>query len=358
MNTMYTKKRPLLLITLLLVVGCLNGWAERLDSDKKKEINQSYSVSADGKLVVDNRYGNVTVTHWNKNEVSIRVVIESKARSESEAQRGLDRVNVEIKQSGNTVYAETSFENQSGWNNSNNRININYYINIPTKFNMNISQRYGSINLPEKNEGKCELEVKYGNIKAGSFTSPLRIEAGYSNINIDDVQDLELDISYCGSVDMNNGKTVRIDSKYSNLKMRNIEKLSMDKKYGNLVMQNVDNVTMEIKYSEAKIERVKDELNIELSYSTLTVNELSSGFKRVKAESRYGNLNLSIPASASFKVNAEDMKYGNLDISGFKITHTDIVNKVNYYHQINGGSNNNVIDFKGNNYSNLRIKTL
>ncbi|MDR0429702.1 MAG: hypothetical protein LBH58_04405 [Tannerellaceae bacterium] len=359
MNTTTRTKRNLWwLIALSTLLATLNGQAEKFDSDKKKEINQSFPISTDGKLVVDNRYGNVTVTHWSKNEVSIRVVIESKARSESEAQRGLDRVNVQIQKSGNTVYAKTSLIDQSG-NSGNHRININYYISIPFKLAVNISQKYGSINLPEKNEGKCELEVKYGNIIAGSFTLPLKIDAGYSNINLNEVQDLRMDLSYCGNVDVNNGGNLNIDSKYSNLKMGNVGKLKLEQKYSNLTMQKADKVSMDIKYSEIKIGHVKEEIDIdELSYSTLTINELSSNFKRIKVEAKYGTLNLSIPSNASFNVNAQNMKHGNLDVKGFNITNSNIENKVNYYYQINGGNSNNVIDFEGNNYSSLKIRTL
>ena len=51
----------------------------KLINIKKKEINKSFNVGKNDILQVDNRYGNITVTHWSKSEVSIRVVIEAKA---------------------------------------------------------------------------------------------------------------------------------------------------------------------------------------------------------------------------------------------------------------------------------------
>lgn len=56
-------------------------------------------------LTTDNRYGNTTITHWNKNEVSIRVEIEAKAESDDAAQATLDRVQVEIKKSGKHCFS-------------------------------------------------------------------------------------------------------------------------------------------------------------------------------------------------------------------------------------------------------------
>jgi hypothetical protein len=335
-------------------------WAETWENVKKKEFNQTFNVDANGRLQIENRYGNITITHWNKNEVAIQVIVESKANSESSAQRGLDRVTIELKQSGNMVYGLTSLKSQNGWNNSgdNNRININYHISMPATFAANLSQKYGNINLPEKNQGECTLEVKYGNITAGSFTAPLRIEAGYSNVKLEDVKSLHLNVSYCGNVSINNGEAMTIDSKYSNLNMKNVSQLSMDKKYGNLQVQNVDKMSIDVKYSECTVEQIKDELNSSLSYSTLTVKELSPGFSRVRAEARYGNLNLSISSKESFKVDARNIKYGNADVKGFNITSTNVENKVDYYYQINGASGSSTINFDGNSYSNIRINAL
>ncbi|MDR0428077.1 MAG: hypothetical protein LBH12_05690 [Dysgonamonadaceae bacterium] len=356
-TTMSMKRNQWYLIVLSIFLATLNGQANQSDNTQKKEINKSFSVSVGGKLVVDNRYGNVTVTYWSKNEVSLRVVVEANARTEGDAKEKLDQIDIQMQKSGNTVYAETSIKNLSN-NGGNNRINIDYYINIPSKFAVDISQKYGSIYLPEKNMGRCTLSIKYGNIHAGSFTLPLSIEAGYSDINIDDVQDLRMDLSYCRNVEMKNGKNLNIDSKYSNLNIGNIEKLKLEKKYGNLTVQSVDKVLMAIKYSKMKIRYLKEELDIDgLNYSTLTVNELSSDFKRVRAESRYGTLNLSIPANTSFNVNATNMKYGELKVKDFNITRSNIENKVNYYYQINGGSSHRVVNFKGYNHSNLNIKT-
>jgi hypothetical protein len=356
MKTMHIKKHFPLLGLLLLLLNSACGWAEELGSSKKKEINQSFSVSLSDQLNVDNRYGSITVTHWEKNEVAIRVVIESKSTNDNRAQQGLDRVQIELKKSGNTVYALTTLKNHLGINN--NRLTIDYYISMPSKLTAFISQQYGNINMPGMNEGKCTLEVAYGNVKAGSFTEPLAVSAKYSNINLEDVEDLRMELSYCGSASLGSGQSITVDSRYSNLKLRNVDKLRVDKRYGSLTVENAKNVAVEMRYSEARIDNVTEELNISaLDYSTLTVRKLDAGFKSVSAEAHYGTLKLSIPTQAAFRVTAEAMKYGKVDISGLKVTNSSVENKVDRYYQINGGGNSH-IRFDGNSYSSLRINAL
>ena len=357
MNTVHAQKKSCLLIVLLFLMAGINGRAEIFDSTKKKELSETFSASSGDKVKLDNRYGNITVAHWNNPEVNIRVVIEAKGGSEKRAQELLDRVQISLNKAGGTISGITSLGNQS-WNGDNAKLIINYYVNMPSGLALSISQKYGNINLPERNEGKTDLEVKYGNIKAGSFTLPLTVEAGYSNVNLGDVQDCSLDLAYCGNVSFNNGKDIKIDNKYSNLKIRNIASLKLDNKYGNIAIQNVDKISMDVKYSEVSIERIKDELIVfSLDYSTLKVGELASTFKKAEVSARYGNFNVSISPNASFRVSAERMKYGNVDVKGFNITNSTVEDKINHHYQINGGGNS-IIRFNGNNYSNIRVRAL
>lgn len=358
MNTKQTKSRSMLLLAMLLIVSTVCGWAGKPERVKKKEISQSFNVSLSDMLLTDNRYGNTTVTHWNKNEALIRVEIEAKAETEEAAQATLDRVQIELKKSGNTVSAITSLKEQRWNNNNNERFTINYYISIPSKLTINLSQKYGNINLPDKNEGKSTIQVKYGNLNAGSFTSSLHVEAKYGNVDINNVVEAGLDLGYCGNVSIGNAKKINADNKYSNMNIKKCSQINVENKYGNMRIESVDKAQMEIKYSEVSIGTVNDELLVgELAYSTLTVKELSANFKQVNVDARYGNLNLNIPSGASFKVSAESLKYGNHNVSGFNVTNKSTEDKVNHYYEINGAKNGKIY-FEGNNYSNISVKAL
>lgn len=358
MNVKQTKNRSLVLLAMLLIVSTAIGWAAKPESIKKKEIIKSFDVSLSDLLMTDNRYGNTTITHWNKSEVEIRVVIEAKAEKEQNAQDIIDRVQIDLMKRGNTISAITSIKQQNWSGNRNQRFTINYYINMPSKLAINLTQKYGNINLPDINEGKSTIQVKYGNLNAGSFTQPLNLESKYGNVDIANVEKADLDLGYCGNVTIGNAVTLNADNKYSNMNIKNCGQINLENKYGNVKIESLDKGYMEIKYSEATIDSVKDELDInELAYSTLTIKKLSANFKRLNVDARYGNLNIRIPSEASFKLSAENMKYGSRNVNGFNITNSYTEDKVNHYYEINGG-NKGRIYFDGNNYSNIKVRSL
>ena len=358
MNTTHVKLSPAVLLTFVLLLCTLSVIARPQEKIKKKEISQSYSVSAGDRLQVENRYGNITVTHWNQNTVAIRVEVECKARSEERAQENLDRIQIETKKIGGIVSAVTTIKKEMNSNSNNESMTINYYIQMPPKLAADLNQKYGNINLPSDNNGNMDIHVKYGNLNAGNFTANAMIEAKYGNIEVGNLQDAQLDLGYVGTAKIRNAKDLTIDSKYSNLDIQDIQSLRMEIKYGNLTIESVSRLDMEIKYSDAKIGTLKDALNVSsLSYSNLKIRNLSPSFSKVNVESHYGNLEVALPAKTSFRIVAENMKYSSCDVNGFNITrkHFDDEDRdKNYTYEINGGKQP-TIHFEGNRYGNLKV---
>lgn len=358
MKTKQTGNRSVLLLAILLIVSTAIGRAAKPEDVKKKEISKTFSVGLDYLLRTDNRYGNTTITHWNKNEILIRVEIEAKAKSPEIAQETIDRIQIEIEKSGNTVSAITSLKQQNWNGNRNERFTINYFISMPSSLAINLTQKYGNINLPENNDGNSTIQIKYGNLNAGNFTKPLNLEAKYGNVNINNVAKAYLDLGYCGNVKIGKANRLNADNKYSNMEIEECELLDLENKYGNVNIHTLDKGNIEIKYSEATIGTLKESLDVgELAYSTLTIKALSADFSNLDVDARYGNLNVRIPASASFKVSAENMKYGNRSVKGFNITDSSTEDKVNHYYEINGGNHGHVY-FNGNNYGNIKVQAL
>jgi hypothetical protein len=339
-----------------LIAGTLSGWAEDLESLKRKEINRSFNVSRSDRLDIDNRYGSITVTYWEKNEVAIRVVVESKANDDRLAQEELDRIEISFSKSGDTVRALTSVRNRTGGGNS--QFTVRYFVSMPSRLGATLAQKYGDINMPDNNDGKYNLDVKYGNIHAGNFSQPLDIEAGYSNIALGKAGDLTIDARYCGNISLGDIAKLTIDCKYSNVVVRDVADMSLENSYGNIKAGTVNNLTIETKYGEAKIEGIKETLSIRsLAYGTVSVDKLDDDFKSVSADARYGTLNVKVSRKASFRITAESMKYGSVNVKGLTITDSSNTNKTDYYYRINGGGNRQ-ISFDGNSFGKLNINAL
>jgi hypothetical protein len=340
----------LIWLFVFIAMGMSTLQAEVFDSTKKKEFNRSFAVGTSDRLSVENRYGNVSVAYWSKSEISIRVEVIAKAGNDSRAQEALDRVTVDLSKSGNTVRGVTTL--RSSINNTS--IEINYYVSMPQRLEMNINQQYGGINLPEQNDGKSHLEVKYGKISAGNFSDKLSIDGGYSDISIGNLATATLVLRYC-NLKGKNATSLSIDGAYTPMKFGDVGTVTAESSYGDLSFERLDRIALKMRYASISINRLSEEFAAAtFDYSNLKVQNVDAGFRKIDLSAKYGNIKLNIPAKAAFKVNVSRTTYGSVEMKGFALTHSD-VSKSEHSYTVNGGGSASVI-VNSNGYSNVSIK--
>lgn len=356
-------------LALLLVLFCtLPVWAAKQEVCKKKEITKSFNVGKDDRLQVDNRHGNITIAHWDKNEISIRVEIEMKANNEKKAQYLMDRVKIDLGKSGNTVSAVTSFSIEKQ-NNFSGSFTINYYIDMPDGLFCRLEQLYGNIYLPENNKGEHQINVRYGNLKAGNFTAPLLVEVKYGVLEIGNAEQARLNLAYCNNSSVGNCPNLTAKCGYSNLVLGDIQQLILDSRYSNFRIERIGKGDMKLSYGKCELDALEQSLSIaQLSYSKFAINDLAAHFSTLNVNAQYSDFNVHIDKKASFGLTANQMRYGSCRVEGgFKVTQRskeeqsadfDSRNaqksKDDYLLDINGGKNGKILFF-GNNYSNIKV---
>src|SRR5450432_2231286 len=75
--------------------------------EKKRTISKSYNVGPDDRLSIENSFGNVIITTWDKNEIQVEIEIGVNASSEEKAQQMMDLINVKDNQGGHDITFKT-----------------------------------------------------------------------------------------------------------------------------------------------------------------------------------------------------------------------------------------------------------
>ncbi len=338
--------------TCMCMLFCLAAQAAEPDELNKKEYEKSFPANKSDELFISNKYGGITITHWDKAEVAFRVVVEVKSRNEQDNKRNLDRIKIKFDKQGNVISGITEMSDVSI---RNGKLDIQYYVSMPSWVSSKLEQHYGNILMPAKNPARCQLTVKYGNIEGGNFEQPLPLEAKYSNVTLGVLQSGDFDLGYCGRVAVKSVSTLNADSKYSNLKVGEIGSLNLTLKYGQLEAEEIQSVSADVKYSTCKIGYLSDKLKAEsLDYSTLELDEVNPNFQDIHVEARYSAVKLALPSSASFRVKGENLKYGHCKLIGFDPSKTEKEKDAVYY-EVNGGKKG-LIYFDAGGYSNMNIR--
>ncbi len=231
--------RTLLLVSSLSIAS--QAWAgDNPLVEKTKTYNKSYTVSNDDRITLDNRFGELKINTWNKNEVKVDITIRAEARTDEVAQRILDKISIQDGKSGNGVYFKTIVgnDNNQRWEKGEKQgFSIDYVVSVPARNPLNASNEFGNMVIGDYS-GELTLQSKFGSLNAGKLTNVKKVNVEFGSANIAAVNNgsisikfskaevknldgsIKADFEHCGGVKLgvtNNVKDLNIKNSFTQL---------------------------------------------------------------------------------------------------------------------------------------------
>jgi len=300
-----------LLISLLLVSFSLSA------QEVTKEYHKEYKADASTTLEISNRYGDVVIQSWDKDQVVIDVKVTVEVPGRDRAEKLLSYIDVQFSEGTNVISAKTIIDdkfNFSGWGNSK-KFSIDYNVKMPVNTALALSNKYGNTDIDELH-GLVSLDIKYGNFTANKLTrgneKPLnRLNLAYGKGSIDETGWIDLTIRYCGKFELTKNKALLLNSKYSKLSIGQTSSVVGESKYDNIRIEDIKNLVLDNGYTEVNIGELTGKLSYEGSYGSFSIERIPAGFESLDVDTRYMGVRLGIDESADFKLDAK-VSYGGL----------------------------------------------
>jgi hypothetical protein len=306
------------LISLFLISSTISA------DEVTKEFHKEYTAGTKT-LEISNKYGDVVIQSWDKDQMVIDVKITVDMSNKERAQSFLDKIDVQFSEGTNVISAKTVIEdnfNFSGWGDSK-RFRIDYNIKMPVGTDLTLSNKYGNTDIDELH-GLMDLDIKYGNITAGKLTrgniKPLsQLNLAYGKGTIDETGWLNLTERYVGSMEIAKSQAILLDSKYSKIMLGETSSMVGESKYDNIKIETIKNLVLQNGYTEVNIGELTKKLNYSGSYGSFSIDRIPAGFESLDVETHYMGVKLGIEESASYKLEAK-VTYGGLkyDEDNFK----------------------------------------
>lgn len=370
---------------LLLLVGLLGTELQAADgllpagkSEFTKTIKKEFNMSATGDVSLMNKYGNVDVNTWDKGMVKINVTIIVNARSEDQANKTFERINIDFSNSSDYVKAETIIETQSksGWslwgNNGKNSsdFKIHYDVFMPRSANLSLANKYGNATVA-KLGGNAKIQVKYGDFRLDGVGKNCEVSLGYGNGSIDHAGNTRLNIKYsklrlkeAGDVDVESkyskvyidgASNINSSSKYDTYQFGAINEFSNSGKYDNIEIESVTTVSASAKYSDYKIAELKNQGTFDLRYGGVTIKKLHQGFSKLRLNGKYTGFKVELDNNTNFQLDAVAEHASIRYPEGMEVTHEK---EKGSYHEVKGyrGSKNGGMIKAQIDYGSLKIR--
>ncbi|MDI1241670.1 MAG: DUF4097 family beta strand repeat-containing protein, partial [bacterium] len=120
--------------------------------DETEKFEQSYPISAKGRVSVSNVNGSIEMIAWDRNEVRLE------ATKIADSKESLDLVDLRIDAQSNSFSVETEYKN-ANWNNQRRKIEVHFKVSVPRTAVLN------------------EIETVNGSVVAADFTNITKISA-------------------------------------------------------------------------------------------------------------------------------------------------------------------------------------
>lgn len=334
----------ILSLSLLLILSSFNAHGfsiKKAELTKTKEYSKSFSVDDNSLVNVTNKFGDVKVTTWDKNEVVINVTVKLEGKREEKLLKVLDNIDVEIQKKGENVFAETIIGKGGKSNNCNCDMEINYTIKMPKTNELEVRNEFGSFYI-NKLDANLKLKLKFGTSTIGElngiendldfeFCSLINLEkikgglirVQHSKLNIDDANDIEL------------------ESQFTKVNVDKLTEGKVDVKFGHLKLDEVGSVKAKMKMAPLEISYLKNDIELIQSHSRTNIENIAKNFEQVDVDCEFSPVKLKLESGSSFNVDAF-VNMGSFILNGNSIKNKDEMNKVTYKGKVGGSPNSNI----------------
>lgn len=332
-----------------------------------KEIHESFEVNPDALLGIQNKYGNITITTWNRNTIAVDVLIKVKTSSDSKGQTFLEGVKVDFSSTKSKVGMKTVYPDQensswwsSWWNNSNNiDFEVYYTIKAPEGISTNLVNKYGTISQASIG-GSSKVTNKYGDILFDNVGGNVTLNLGYGKAKITKARNVEVEIKN-STLSIGTCGDIRMTSKYSNFNFGNCGDMYLDSKYDEFTIGSAGKIVNDGKFDDFKIGEAES-LNIDTKNTTVVIEKLSRG---CKGDTKHGSIQVK-STGPDFEYISIDSKYTDYKFgidSDFYLKfigdHSDLSIDVPHetHHSDKDGSELNVKAYRGSKNAKLKISS-
>ncbi len=308
-------------LILFLVIGssaALHASEPVFKKEYTREVHETFNVSPGVSLNVQNKYGNINIDTWDKNQIQVDVLIKVKSSNSEKAQKFLNEIEIDFNSSSSSVSAKTVYPDNnnssswwSGWfgNGKNLDYEVHYTINAPSNMSTALVNKYGNITQASI-DGDSKVTNKYGDIFFKNVSGELELNLGYGKATIGEVGDAKMQIKY-SEIKVVETRDLEISTKYSDIKIKQCENvtsytkydeykieslvsLKNDGKYDDFVIGTIDKINIDTKYTDVNIQTLNDIGIFDTGYGNVNVKSTGNRLEKIAINSKYTGYDFNI----------------------------------------------------------------
>lgn len=341
------KKLMFSLIAVLCTVISFGGDVTNADFKKEKWIKKSYSFKAGNTLDIQNKYGDVVISNWDKDSVKFEIHVISYGDKLDRVMDKLEEIEINFVHTGSYVSANTEWIAVSPWSksldeirnslNSSSRVEVNYRVYLPKKADLNLDNKFGDVFLPKIN-GNLQADIAHGSFRADEITKIRHLKVKYGDARIRRTDNASIDISF-GDLEIEEiTEDLILNSTGADISIEKAEHVTIYSKKDEFRIESVGKIEGTATLSDIRVEGLKSSIDINCKLGSLKMKDIQAGFERINIDSYLTDITLITDGNvqSGFKVTSENARF-SYD-SSVKIESENTLDKTTVYNGKIGNS--------------------
>ncbi|MFH0866861.1 MAG: hypothetical protein V1904_11750 [Bacteroidota bacterium] len=290
--------------------------------ERTKSLMKSFVVTKDCSVQISNKYGDVQIVPWDKDSVKFEINVKVVNKKEDDAIKKINNIDFSFTSTPYYVIAKTVFlDSKTGILNdigdmagsiisSGNYVNITYVVSIPSVNALTIDNKYGNVYTTD-HSNSFQLTLSNGDFKANNLTGSSKINISFGNASVNEIVKGSIEASYV-EFEIKKAEKLSIIGRSSKFNIVNAESLELDSKRDKFYVDTLSYLSGKTDFTYINAGILKSQINLNISFGDLLVQELSSDFKSMNLVSSYTDITLSIPSGFS---STADITYKKMEMT-------------------------------------------
>lgn len=323
----------------------------RPNQEKSRVIEKTFAASSATTLKVLNSFGNVNVVEWDRPEIAIKVIIYTTETDPEKAIKLLNKVEIDIRNSGADISYVTRIEEQLKGT-----IQVDYEVLMPVIARMELTNSFGNIRMGVTGT-PISMALSYGELEAVEFGAFADLKLDFISGSIGYFKAGKMLISY-SKLEVDRVQKMDLTSKFSDLQFEFVDDIKAQIKYGELEIEEANTLVADVHFAGLEIDWIKSILMVEGNYvSDFQVNKLNSSFKQFEFKGQFSPIYLKLEEglSADFEFDLGYSELNNLAPQVSYRTQIREMGKSEFAGSFGAGDSNRIIKIESSN-GNVKIR--
>ena len=298
----------LLTINILFLSQLL--WAGDALFEDSKTIKKTFKTSANFELEVNNKHGKIEIENWDKDSISVEVIITAESQKLEKLNKMMEQVNIRFTNHDDYLSVTTEWGNSStamvfdimGLFDSQ-TITVNYLIKAPKNVELEIENKFGDVQINECTS-KLKLDLSHGNFTARKISYAKSVVVQYGNIKIKEVNKGDISAKF-SDISIDVAGTLNMDLASCDVEIEKIKSLVLKSLGDEIEIEEISEFSFSSSLSNIEIEKLTKTVSGSVKYGSLDVEEIVSSFSGITLSCQNTDVQLDFQPQIAYIYNVQ-----------------------------------------------------